>query len=167
MNKQELYAYLKEKGVAFEAVEHPPVFTVEEADALQLPNPEVGAKNLFLRDSKKSRYYLLTMRDHQQVRIREFQHAIGAKPLSFASEEDLMKIMGLIKGSVTPFGALNDEARIVTVYFDDFYRGNMISVHPNENTATIYLQADDLISLLREHGNEVHFISLEGLSGEE
>lgn len=161
MNKQELYDFLNLKGVSFEKVEHHAVFTVEEADALNLPHPEAGAKNLFLRDDKKKHYYLLTVRDRLSVNLKEFQEKIGSRKLSFASEADLLEIMGLTKGSVTPFGVLNDVNRRVEVYLDNYYDGRLISVHPNENTATVYLNTDDLVKLIREHSNPVEFIDLE------
>lgn len=161
MNKQELYDFLNLKGVSFEKVEHHAVFTVEEADALNLPHPEAGAKNLFLRDDKKKHYYILTVRDRLSVNLKEFQEKIGSRKLSFASEADLLEIMGLTKGSVTPFGVLNDVNRRVEVYLDSYYNGRLISVHPNENTATVYLNTDDLVKLIREHSNPVEFIDLE------
>jgi Ala-tRNA(Pro) deacylase len=166
VDKQALYTYLKEKGIPFEAVEHPAVFTVEEALSLNLPRPEAGAKNLFLTDKKKRNYCLLTVRDHIPVKLKDFQNAIGLTGLKFASEEDLMAIMGLIRGAVTPFGALNDTDHRVTVYLDDHFRDHEISVHPNDNTATVYLQGAQLAELLRENGSRVEFIDLEHL-GEE
>ena len=166
MDKQALYAYLKEKGIPFDVVEHAAVFTVEEALALNLPRPEAGAKNLFLTDKKKRNYYLLTARDHLPVKLKTFQEAIGANGLKFASEEDLMAILGLIRGAVTPFGALNDKEHRVTIYLDDHFRDHEISVHPNDNTATVYLQGSALAELIREHGSRVEFIDLEHL-GEE
>ena len=161
MNKQELYEFLDGRRISYLAVEHAPVYTVEEAEALQLPNPEAGAKNLFLRDDKKRNYYLLTVRDALPVTIRTVQETIGSRRLSFASEEDLMHYLKLIKGAVTPFGVLNDEAHTVQVYIDSWFQGRTISVHPNENNATVYLEADTLVQLLQEHGNAVSYIDLE------
>ena len=161
MNKTEVYKFLEDKSIEYKAYEHRAVFTVEEADALQLPDPEAGTKNLFLRDQKKQNYYLLTVRDHLPVRIKDFQKKIGARPLSFASEEDLNRILGLIKGSVTPFGLLNDPDKCVKFYLDEYFRDRVISAHPNENTATVFLKADDLMKLLEENGNSVSWIGME------
>ena len=160
MNKAEVYRFLDEKKIAYKAYEHYAVFTVEEADALNLPDPGAGTKNLFLRDQKKQNYYLLTVRDHLQVRIKDFQRKIGAKPLSFASEEDLGMILGLIKGSVTPFGLLNDSEKRVQFFLDEYFQGRTISAHPNENTATVFLQANDLMKLLEMNGNPVSWIRM-------
>ena len=161
MNKEEVYRFLDEKQIVYKAYEHQAVFTVEEADALNLPDPAAGTKNLFLRDQKKQNYYLLTVRDHLQVRIKDFQKKIGARPLSFASEEDLGRILGLIKGSVTPFGLLNDSEKCVHFYLDEYFQDRTISAHPNENTATVFLQANDLMKLLEMNGNMVSWIRMD------
>ncbi len=152
MNKKEVYQYLDAQGIRYEVAEHRPVFTVEDAGALQLPHPEAGAKNLFLRDDKKKNYYLVTMRDHLTVDLKQIQQAIGSRRLSFASEEDLRKFLALERGSVTPLGLLNDAERKVKFYLDRYFSGHLISVHPNENTATVFLQTEALLSVLDAHG---------------
>lgn len=161
MDKQELYTFLNERNVKYTAIEHIPVYTVEEAEQLHLPHPEAGAKNLFLRDDKKRNYYLLTVRDVLPVDLKQFQEKIGSRRLSFASEEDLFAFLKLKKGAVTPFGVLNDETHTVQVYIDAYFENKQISVHPNENDATVYLEANDLAALLREHGSKVEYIKLE------
>ena len=83
-----IYQFLQDHAAAYRTYEHQPLYTVEDADALNLPEPEARTKNLFLRDKKKKNYYLLTVREHLPVQIKAFQQKIGAKPLSFASEED-------------------------------------------------------------------------------
>ena len=158
MNKQETYDYLNSRGIVYEAFEHPAVFTVEEADALQLPYPETNTKNLFLRDDKKRSYYLLTVREDCPVSLKAFQQQIGSRKLSFASEDDLQDLLGLIRGSVTPLGLLNDAERKVQFCLDSYFAGRRIAMHPNENTATIFMNADDLLTLLREHGSPVTLV---------
>lgn len=158
MNKQATYDFLTLKNISYKAYEHEAVFTVEAANALNLPNPECGAKNLFLRDDKKRNYYLFTLKDDRTVNIKTLQAMIGSRKLQFASEEDLYSYMKLIRGAVTPLGVLNDEACAVKVYIDAYFKDNTISVHPNDNTATIYLACNDLISLIREHGSQAEYI---------
>ena len=84
----------------------------------------------------------------------------GLRRLSFASPDDLMKYLGLIPGSVTPFGLLNDQECKVHFYLDKEFEGETIGVHPNDNTATVWLQADALVKLLREHGSEVEIVDV-------
>ena len=159
-NKETIYALLREKDIPFFAVDHPPAYTVEDIIRFDLPKPEVGAKNMFLRDDKKRTYYLLTVKDDRNVSIKNFQKKAGTRRLSFASEQDLMAFLGLIPGAVTPFGVFNDESRSVIVYMDDCFRGSEISVHPNDNTATVWLKTADLIRILEEHGNSVEIVEI-------
>ncbi len=161
LGKQDIYQLLDAHGIAYEAVEHPAVYTVEEADALRLPHPETGTKNLFLRDDKHRAYYLLTCREDVRVDLKALQAQIGSRRLSFASAGDLRDMLGLIPGSVTPLGLLNDEARRVRFLLDGAFVGRMVSAHPNENTATIFFAADDLLALLAEHGTPVTVVALD------
>ena len=156
MNKQETYQYLAHHGVLYEVTEHAAVFNMEELDAVDLPYPEADAKNLFVRDDKKRNYYMITVKGDKRVNLKEFRKAHGLRNLSFASSEDLMRITGLIPGAVTPLGLLCDEERIVTLYVDAAFTGGLVGIHPNDNTATVWLRAEDLIGLIRDHGNEVH-----------
>ena len=162
MNKAEIYDYLKAHQVSYEAAEHPAVYNMEEMSQIDLPHPEVDAKNLFVRDDKKANYYLITVKGDKRVNLKEFRHQHSLRNLSFASEQDLMEIMGLIPGAVTPLGLLNDTDLKAQLYLDRDFLGSsgLVGVHPNDNTATIYLQAQDLIGLIQEHGNKVEIVEI-------
>ncbi len=155
MNKAETYEFLNKSGVNYEITEHKAVFNMEELGEVKLPYPEFDAKNLFVRDDKKQNYYLITVKGDKRVNLKEFRKKYGLRNLSFASAEELMKIMGLTPGSVTPLGLLNDEEHIVKFYLDSEFNGTLIGVHPNDNTATVWLKSEDLIKIIKEHGNEV------------
>ena len=133
-----------------------------ELAEIEIPYPEADAKNLFVRDDKKRNYYLITVKGDKRVALKEFRKATQTRPLSFASEEYLMKLLGLTAGSVTPLGVLNDEERKVTVFLDrDFFEeSGLIGVHPNDNTATVWLKAEDLVRLIGEHGNRIHVVPI-------
>lgn len=160
MNKEQTYQYLRDHNVAFEATEHAAVYNMEELAAIRLPHPEWDAKNLFVRNDKKRNYYLITVKGDKRVDLKEFRKQHGLRNLSFASADDLMEILGLIPGAVTPLGLLNDENLRVKLYLDADFAGNMIGVHPNDNTATVWMQADDLLALIRAHGNEAELAEL-------
>lgn len=160
MNKSELYEYLDEQGVKYETVEHPPAMTVDDILSFELPDLAPLAKNLFLRDDKKCNYYLLTVRHDLPVSIKDFQAKAGTRKLSFASEDDLMRLLGLRRGAVTPFGLLSDAQCEVKLYLDSYYEGARICIHPNDNTASVYIATDDLVRLLRAHGSAVEFIEM-------
>lgn len=161
MNKQEIYNFLQDKGIAYEVTEHKAVYNMDELSEVDLPYPEADAKNLFVRDDKKRNYYLITVKGDKRVDLKEFAVAYGLRRLSFASADDLQRLLKLIPGSVTPLGLLNDEERCVKFFLDsDFKEESLIGVHPNENTATVWLKADDLVRVIREHGNAVEVVKL-------
>lgn len=162
MNKEEIYKLIKEKGYWHEITEHKAVFTMDEVNDIYVPYPEYDAKNLFVRDDKKRNYYLITVKGNKKVDLKEFRKNNNTRPLSFASENDLMTILNLIPGSVTPLGLLNDQELRVSFYLDkEFLTGKeIIGVHPNDNTATLWLKVEDLITLIKDHGNEVTIINL-------
>ena len=160
MNKQETYQYLKDHNIPFEITEHRAVYNMEELDSIDLPYPEGDAKNLFVRDDKKKNYYLITVKGDKRVNLKDFRKAHGLRPLSFASPEDLKKYMELTPGAVTPLGLLNVEGAPITMYLDAEFKDSIIGIHPNENTATVWLQGDDLVALLRENGCEVEIVEI-------
>ena len=162
MNKQEIYNFIKNKNVWYEITEHKAVFNMDELSEIEIPYPEYDAKNLFVRDDKKRNYYLITVKGNKRIDLKEFRNNNNTRPLSFASEQDLMSIMNLIAGSVTPLGLLNDNELKVIFYLDkDFLNGKqIIGVHPNDNTATLWLKVTDLIDIIQEHGNQVNVVEL-------
>lgn len=155
MTRQEVLEFLNDKGIEYEITEHIPVFTIEEMLECNLPYPEIIAKNLFVRDDKKRNYYLITVHEERKINLKDFQEQFGTRKLSFASENDLMNILGLIKGSVTPFGLLNDKEKKVQFYIGKEFMQGKLGVHPLENTATVWIRGKDLINLVKEHGNQI------------
>ena len=162
MNKQEIYAYLQIQNIEHEITEHPAIFNMEEMAKVALPYPAADAKNLFVRDDKKRHYYLITVKDNKHVDLKEFRHRHQTRPLSFASENDLMAIMGLTQGSVTPLGIRNDAEHKICVYLDEAFMQppQLIGVHPNDNTATVWLKTQDLIHIIKAHGNPLHLVKI-------
>ncbi len=162
MTKLETYDYLNNKNIQYEITEHKAVFNMDEICDVVLPYPECDAKNLFIRDDKKRAYYLITVKGNKRVDLKEFRKAHETRPLSFASEDDLMNFMQLKPGSVTPLGLLNDNECKVKLFLDkDFLElPELIGVHPNENTATVWLKTADLINLIKEHGNELELVEI-------
>lgn len=118
MNKPEVYDFLTSRGIEYEVTEHGAVFNMEEMSHVELPHQEADAKNLFVRDDKKRNYYLITVRGDKRVDLKKFREEHGTRPLSFASENDLMNLLGLIPGAVTPLGILNDSEKKVKFFLD-------------------------------------------------
>lgn len=161
MNKQEVYDFLTSRGIEYEVTEHGAVFNMEEMSHVELLHPEADAKNLFVRDDKKRNYYLITVRGDKRVDLKKFREEHSTRPLSFASENDLMNLLGLIPGAVTPLGILNDSEKKVKLFLDEeLLKCGLIGVHPNDNTATVWLKTTDLIDIITEHGNEIEAVRI-------
>ena len=157
MNKQDIFGLLQRRGVWFEVTEHMAVYNMEELAAVELPYPEADAKNLFVRDDKRRSYYLITVKGDKRVDLKDFRRQNGLRPLTFAGPDELVELLGLTPGAVTPFGLLNDTGHRVQFYLDAAFEAapGLIGVHPNENTATVWLKTEDLLEILREHGCSV------------
>lgn len=162
MKRQEIYAFLAENGVWHEITEHKAVFNMAELAEVEIPYPEADAKNLFVRDDKKRGYYLLTVRGEKRVDLKQFRRAHGLRPLSFASEEELASLLGLFPGAVTPLGLFNDAQRKAKLFLDAELLAppGLVGVHPNDNTATVWLKTKDLVRILRERGSEVEVVEI-------
>ena len=154
MTKQETYDYLTAHGVVYEVTEHAAVFSMAEVSDVPLPYPEADAKNLFVRDDRKEVYCMITVQGDKRVDLKAFRKRHGLRSLTFVSAQELLSILHLIPGAVTPLGLLNDTERRVTLYLDAAF-GERIGVHPNDNTATVWMRTADLIRLVKEHGNRV------------
>ena len=157
---QSILDLLKDRDISFQVVEHNPVYTIDEMLQLNLPNPEAIAKNLFVRDDKKRNYYLIVAREEKRVELKSLRKKIDARPLTFASETDLNEILSLSRGAVSPFGILNDKEKKVKVILDQSFQDSLMGIHPNDNTATVWVHTADLAALLTEHGNSVEFVEI-------
>ena len=154
--EQEVHDALAALAVAFERFAHPPVFTVEEAERYWAGIPAVHCKNLFLRNAKGSRHYLVVLGHAKKADLRALSAALGEDRLSFASSERLMRYLQLTPGAVSPFGLIHDSAREVIVVLDSDLAGtDRIGFHPNVNTATITLPTAEFLRFLAARGNVV------------
>lgn len=148
-------------GIRFELHEHPPVFTVEEALAHWRDIDATHCKNLFLRNKKGSRHYLVVAEHSREVDLKKIAALVGDDRLSFASPERLGRLLGLTPGSVSPFGLLNDTSREVRVVVDVQLRGSSrVAFHPNVNTATLVVSMADFERFLASTGHVVQFVTI-------
>ena len=153
LSPQQLFAKLEALGIAQRTVEHPPVFTVEEAKALRGSLPGHHIKNLFLRNKKEEMWLVVALED-RAIDLKRLGEALGAGRLSFGSPERLRRVLGVEPGSVTPFALVNDETQVVRLALDrGLTEGGPINAHPLVNTMTTAIASADLLRLFAATGH--------------
>jgi Ala-tRNA(Pro) deacylase len=156
-----VFEALRALGISYEAYEHPPVFTTDDVEQYWRDIPAVPVKNLFLRNKKGNRHYLVIVGVDKRVDLQQLVKIIGDDRLSFASAERLMEKMGLTPGSVSPFGLLHEGSRDVQVIVDaDLREAGKLIFHPNINTASVTIAFADFERFLAARGHRARFISL-------
>jgi len=160
-NEQQVYDALNALSITYEVFQHPPVFTVEDANKHWIDIPGKGCKNLFLRDNKGTKHYLLVVPDEKRVDIKAFGADLKLGRLGFGSPDRLIRFLGLTPGSVSPFGLINDPDGLVTVYIDEcLLSEERVTFHPNINTATVMLSTEDFKKFLKSRKNAISFVHI-------
>ncbi len=159
--REDLLDYLTSLGIAATTVDHPPVFTVDEAQTLRGTIPGAHSKNLFLKD-KKGALFLVVAREDAAIDLKRLHNRIGASGrLSFGQPALLMDKLGVAPGSVTPFGLINDRPPSVRVILEaELVAAETVNFHPLENTATTSLASTDLVAFIRATGHEPEIVDL-------
>jgi len=156
-----IYAALSALAIQYELFEHPPVFTAEEAALHWATIPGAPVKNLFLRNKKGDRHYLVILGIEKQADLRQLVKVIGDDRLSFGSPERLQRYLGVTPGSVSPFGLIHDATHSVRVIVDsDLKNAERLIFHPNDNTASLTISGADFARFLERQGNAVRWVRL-------
>lgn len=152
---------LTKRTIAFENVEHPPVFTCEESQKLCPPMPGKKNKNLFLRNRKGDQYYLVTLPQDRRVDLKHLSQILGVSGLSFASERRLQEVLGVAPGSVGLLALLNDDKHQTKVYIDqELLEDSFLQSHPLINTETTAVDTKGFLTFLREREVEVKSLKI-------
>jgi Ala-tRNA(Pro) deacylase len=158
---QKVYDALDAMGIPYQKYEHPPVFTSEEAAEHWGPIQATQVKNLFLRNKKGNRQYLVILGIGKQADLRELVKIIGDDRFSFGSPERLMETLGVTPGSVSPFGLLHPGSKEVRVIIDqDLRSADKLIFHPNLNTASVTISVADFERFLSTRPNVVRWLKL-------
>lgn len=159
--RQAVLERLNELLIPYRVTEHEAVFTIGQMEDLNLGEYGHVAKNLFLRDAKGKRHFIVTLCGDKQADLKTLGIKLGGVRLSFASEDRLERNLKLKKGAVTPLGVINDEAHAVEVVLDKaLEEKECIGVHPNENTATVWLSFSDLCRYIESCGNPLSIMEI-------
>lgn len=159
--RAEVTRYLNDLNIPFDLYEHPPVPTVEEALPYWKDIDSAHCKNLFFRNHKGNRHYLVILDHRRQLNIRDLEQKLKQGKISFASPKRMERYLGLSAGSVSAFGIINDHDNHVHLFIDAALRSaERISFHPNENNATLVISFASFLRFLESSGNSYEFIAL-------
>jgi Ala-tRNA(Pro) deacylase len=162
-SEADLIARLDALGIAHRTYRHPAVFTVEEAKALRGALPGGHCKSLFLKD-RRDGLWLVVMLEQRRIDLRKLSDRLGAPRFSFGSAELLYEVLGVTPGSVTPFAAINDRARRVTIVLDEeMLTMDPLNYHPLTNEATTAVAPADLLRFLGDCGHAPRILHLSDL----
>ena len=154
-----LYELLDLLEIRYDYYEHPEAPTVEEAAKYWKDIDATHCKNLFFRNHKGNRHYLVILEHRQDLNIRDLEVRLKQGKLTFASRERMLRFLGVEPGSVSPFGLLNDNERHVTLFIDSSLKSSTyLSFHPNDNRVTIVILREDFFKFLESYGNEYQLI---------
>lgn len=159
--QKELYELLGQLAIEFEYHEHPPLATIEDAK-IHWENYKSGrCKNIFFRNHKGDRHYLVILEHLRQLNIRDLEKRLKQGKLTFASDKRLKKYLGLEPGSVSPFGLINDAEKHVHLFLDEKLKEfDHLTFHPNVNTASLVISTSDFLKFLEYMGNTYEFVRL-------
>ena len=159
--QKELYDLFEKLSIKFQYREHPPVNTVEEATKYWKNYDSGRCKNIFLRNHKGNKHYLVILEHLRTLNMKDLEIRLKQGKLTFASEKRLQKYLGLTPGSVSPFGLINDQDTHVHLFIDEkLLDFDNLSFHPNINTASLIISRTDFIRFLEHCGNTYEFIKL-------
>jgi|WetSurMetagenome_2_1015567.scaffolds.fasta_scaffold01637_9 Ala-tRNA(Pro) deacylase len=159
--QKELYGLFEGLAIQFEYHEHPPLATIEDAK-IHWKNYNSGrCKNIFFRNHKGDRHYLVILEHLRQLNVKDLEKRIRQGKLTFASDKRLNKYLGVEPGSVSPFGLINDKEKHVHVFIDEkLNEFDRLTFHPNINTASITISKSDFFKFLEHTGNTYEFIRM-------
>ena len=160
LSEQEILQLLEKHHINYIVRKHEPIFTVAEGEALGLPNVQAAVKSLLLTDDKHQSFYLVILPLDKRLDLKELRAKIGSRRLTMASAEELMQLLQLSPGAVTPLGLLQDSEHKVQTFFDAELKENTIATHLDSNTATVWLKCQKLVHLLEEKGHKSTYLSL-------
>jgi Ala-tRNA(Pro) deacylase len=157
----ELYRLFERLAIQFEYHEHPPLATIEDARIHWKDYNSGRCKNIFFRNHKGDKHYLVILEHLRQLNIKDLEKRLKQGKLTFASDQRLKKYLGLEPGSVSPFGIINDTEKHVHLFIDEKLKEfERLAFHPNINTASLVISKSDFLKFLEYAGNTFEFIRL-------
>jgi Ala-tRNA(Pro) deacylase len=161
-DREKVFIRLRQLEIPFDCFEHPPIPTIEEAIKYWKDIDSRHCKNLFFRNHKGNRHYLVILDSMKQLGIHDLEKRLNQGKLSFASAARMAKYLEVLPGSVSIFGIINDKEKHVHIFIDnDLKNSERLSFHPNDNTATVVISFQGFMKFLLESGNSHEFLKLD------
>ena len=161
IGQPQVYETLERMGIPFEYYEHPEAPTIEIASQFYRGEGTTLCKNLFFRNHKGNRHYLVIMDSRFPMDIHDMEHRLHQGKLSFASPERMMKFLGVKPGSVSLFTLVNDANHEVTLFVDrNLLTAEKVSFHPNDNHASLVITRDNMLKFIKNIGNPYEVVDL-------
>lgn len=140
------YDFLDGQGVSYTTITHPAAYTMEDCEAVEKEMGAMIPKNLFLCNRQQTQFYLLVLPGNKVFKTKYLSSQLGCARLSFANEQQMVSLLGIHPGAVSPMGLINDTKKQVLLVIDkDLLTANALGFHPCVNTATIRLKMSDVI----------------------
>ncbi|OYT10725.1 MAG: prolyl-tRNA editing protein [Bacteroidetes bacterium 4572_112] len=160
-DRQIVLETLNKLGINYSSIEHPPIPTIEDALVYWKDLDAVHCKNLFFRNHKGNKHYMVVFEHSKKLAIKDLEQKLKQGKLSFASEKRMIKYLKTIGGSISPFGLINDTENHTFLFLDkNLLEAENISFHPNDNTMTIVVSISDFKKYIDWVGNEYEFLEL-------
>lgn len=162
LDRTGLLERLEQWGVETVVCDHPKVATMAESAelALDLP-PGERCKSLLLRDKKGRLFLVSTRSDLGSLSLTHLRDVLGSARLSFAKPAQMVDLLGVGPGGLSPLALVNDSAHEVTLVLDSGLREvSSFWFHPLDNAATLAMSASDLQAFLRRLGIEPVWVDL-------
>jgi Ala-tRNA(Pro) deacylase len=161
MRGMDIFAFLDEHQIDYQRVDHPPVYTVAEAQALVPPMPGTNTKNLFVRNKAGTRHLLLIVGYAKQVDLQALAALLDEKRLGMASPQRLMKYLAVESGAVSLLAIVNDPESAVEVIMDaELWQADMLKCHPLVNTSTLAISRRDVARIFALTNHTVNVLDV-------
>lgn len=146
----EVKELMAELEIPYKIVQHPPSHSTEESDSYIEGHEGCRSKTLLLTNKKSTQFYMVIMDDHKRIDMEHLGEILGAKRLHFVSEERLENMLGLKSGIVSIFGLIGNKMDNMHIYFDRdmLQQHTIMTLHPNDNTKTIFFPMEDCFKIL-------------------
>ena len=162
--EKEVYRFLDENDIDFELIRHEPLFTVADVEKVNAWPDGVHVKNLFVRDTRRDKYYLVLLTFEDRLDVKGYKDIVGwTRKIAFCGDDALQEYMGVTTGACSLFcmleGKKHDVTLVVSRPIAEAGPDEKIMFHPNDNRATVIFTIDDMRKVIDAIGCDVIYVT--------